>query len=62
MGVQVPSICLIKGVLGMREPTQGERERRSLTEETSAEAGGEGVTEGVRREPKAMSLWNQGSK
>ena len=46
----------------MREPTQGEHERRSLTEETGAEAGGEGVTEGVRREPKAMSLWNQGSK
>lgn len=33
----------------------------SLTEETGAEAGG-GVTEGVRREPKAKSLWNQGSK
>lgn len=30
MGVQVMSICLIKGVLGMSEPTQGECERRQL--------------------------------
>lgn len=28
MGVHVMSICLIKGVLGMSEPTQGEQEGR----------------------------------